>query len=595
MVILSNDASELIQQQFKDGGVLPGTLTGQDAVSKTSFDAAIAALRTYIDGKRAYSTINGVPATVFGDSFTIAGSTTVDVNTNSSTRTALLQVNNENVKPLAQNVSYSGLVSGTNNAKDAIDSVKTTLNDIVASAGNSNTEIVAARSSAVYNRSFPTLDDRLESSEDRIKSVYYNVLDYGADKTGAADSATSIQNAINACQNAGGGTVFFPKGTYTVLSGVASNNPNVRFQGEEGMLLLANATMDSVITIYGEAMNLQVSGNNKASKCITIGNDYCQLINCKATYATYGYYNTHDVIRVLYCAVENCTYGFYSANRFINSFIYGFIAQNNQYGVYITYSSQQPQAIYIMHSLFFGNSQRGVYVDKDIFVLSISNCVFDGSQQRAIMLNMLSSNVGADIFIKDCFISANEVPIFIGQGYHHIVIDSNRIDNGSYYGLVINASSTLRNESVTITNNSFGNNASGDITIDSVNGCWIEKNTFSSASGTSITNVGSFSGTTPPTSIKNNYFPGPNRVSMFNTLLRDNINFVTNKEGQGAMPNGSTNVTVNHGMNITPTNVLVTPKGNIGSIWVTSITSTSFVVNCSIAPGSATGFTWTAT
>lgn len=44
-----------------------------------------------------------------------------------------------------------------------------------------------------------------------------NVLRYGADRTGAADSTTAIQNAINSW-NGNGGTVFLPAGTFKINS-----------------------------------------------------------------------------------------------------------------------------------------------------------------------------------------------------------------------------------------------------------------------------------------------------------------------------------------------------------------------------------------
>lgn len=43
-----------------------------------------------------------------------------------------------------------------------------------------------------------------------------NVVAYGADPTGATDSTAAIQAAITAVSAAGGGTVFFPKGTFVV-------------------------------------------------------------------------------------------------------------------------------------------------------------------------------------------------------------------------------------------------------------------------------------------------------------------------------------------------------------------------------------------
>lgn len=47
-------------------------------------------------------------------------------------------------------------------------------------------------------------------------SSFYDVSAYGAIGNGTHDDTTAIQNALNACHTAGGGTVFFPTGTYKV-------------------------------------------------------------------------------------------------------------------------------------------------------------------------------------------------------------------------------------------------------------------------------------------------------------------------------------------------------------------------------------------
>lgn len=60
----------------------------------------------------------------------------------------------------------------------------------------------------------------------RIKSrnVYFNVLDYGAKGDGSTDDRRSIQSAIDACSEAGGGEVFFPEGTYIVASSIIAKS-----------------------------------------------------------------------------------------------------------------------------------------------------------------------------------------------------------------------------------------------------------------------------------------------------------------------------------------------------------------------------------
>jgi hypothetical protein len=47
-----------------------------------------------------------------------------------------------------------------------------------------------------------------------VPPIYYNILQYGADPTGAGDSTSAIANAMSAANAAGGGIVFCPAGLY---------------------------------------------------------------------------------------------------------------------------------------------------------------------------------------------------------------------------------------------------------------------------------------------------------------------------------------------------------------------------------------------
>lgn len=59
----------------------------------------------------------------------------------------------------------------------------------------------------------------------------YNVKDdYSAKGDGTTDDTTSIQNAINAAHIDGGGTVFFPTGTY-LITAVLTIYSNTTLQG----------------------------------------------------------------------------------------------------------------------------------------------------------------------------------------------------------------------------------------------------------------------------------------------------------------------------------------------------------------------------
>lgn len=64
----------------------------------------------------------------------------------------------------------------------------------------------------------------------------FNVLDYGADRTGAADSITAINSAVTALLAAGGGCLYFPSGTYQMSTKLlitqTANNQSVRVCGD---------------------------------------------------------------------------------------------------------------------------------------------------------------------------------------------------------------------------------------------------------------------------------------------------------------------------------------------------------------------------
>ena len=66
----------------------------------------------------------------------------------------------------------------------------------------------------------------------------FNVLDYGAIGNGVEDDTPSIQDAIDNCHQNGGGTVYFPAGTY--LSGSIHLKNNVALFLDHGATLMAS-------------------------------------------------------------------------------------------------------------------------------------------------------------------------------------------------------------------------------------------------------------------------------------------------------------------------------------------------------------------
>jgi len=95
-----------------------------------------------------------------------------------------------------------------------------------------------------------------------IPSGTFNITSYGA-STGSANNATAIQNAINAAETAGGGTVQVPSGTF--LSGPITLNSKINLNLASGATLkmLAYGTYPgSTAFIYGKNLNnVEISGS----------------------------------------------------------------------------------------------------------------------------------------------------------------------------------------------------------------------------------------------------------------------------------------------------------------------------------------------
>lgn len=211
-------ASVNITQQFKDGGVVPATLTGQNAVSKT-----------YVDEQLAIRDANISAAAG------AASAAQADIDAHEASTTA---------HP-AQNITYTGLVAGAANVKQGLDNLYTRVNDIIAD-GDSSAEVVDARGG------YPVLGDRLNDFDEQLAEKankrWFDVKDYGAVGDGVADDTDGVQAALNA---GAGGTVILPAGTY--LCGALSVPSNTHILGL-GHVVIKHKEIGGVTTAWPRAM-----------------------------------------------------------------------------------------------------------------------------------------------------------------------------------------------------------------------------------------------------------------------------------------------------------------------------------------------------
>lgn len=350
----------------------------------------------------------------------------------------------------AQSISYQGEVANVYNVKDAIDKVDGRISEIVAQSGDDNTEVVDARGG------YPVLGDRLDSIVQRINNLMVNVKDYGAKGDGVTDDSANIQAAINDVRSAGGGSVFFPAGSYRISTTLKIYKGVNMFGANTDAVRLLNQTGDACIQFLGQQENdrlfvtidnLTITSSTKSTNIgIRIRNaGGFTLNNVNITNQKLGFWVAgSNAVTVNRCDINECTTGILVGS------------DSTSIGV--------------------------VYVDG--FTLSNSNL----GGNIIHIIDTGSHSLGSRFYVGNAFYcyAPTTVGIWMG-GTKGVVISGNwfemgdgtvaiRLDYKDPDGVVINTPFGTE-----ITGNSFGSR--GDIFIDirEAAGTVIEGNTFSGA------------------------------------------------------------------------------------------------------------------
>jgi polygalacturonase len=104
------------------------------------------------------------------------------------------------------------------------------------------------------------------------RPAYFNIQDYGAKKDGVTINTKSIQSAIDACSESGGGTVWFPAGRY--LSGTIYLKSHVTLFLDAGAVLAGSKNLnDYPVTVS----NIRSYTDNYTNKSLIYGEDLEQI------------------------------------------------------------------------------------------------------------------------------------------------------------------------------------------------------------------------------------------------------------------------------------------------------------------------------
>jgi hypothetical protein len=428
-----------------------------------------------------------------------------------------------------------------------------------------------------------------------------SVKDFGAVGDGTTNDTTAIQAALNS----GSRNVYFPQGTYIVTGVSAPAQVWVYGDGFDSSILKATSACDFLLETLGgnNVSQMQFDGNSNANKGVKISGDFCNFYDNKARRCVHGFYNVNkDVHNFVSNRTDNCTYSIYSADRFITCVIDRHYSALDDYAVYLTYSAQQPQFVTISNSSFESNT-NGIYIGKDIYWLIIENTSFNAISNRAIWLDIPAPSVGSDIFIKNNYITSDDVNIIVAEGYYHVVISQNQFGEGQNGAVTFPATTTVQTQKVTITENNFGRTGNQAILIDSVEGCSISDNIFTATqpapydAAFNIVTLKTYTGgaVSPVIASENTYKINPPYAAVGISIKSfNNIGWITKNQGTATLGAGFFQVTITHGLSATPTQILLTAQANVGAIWASNITSTTFIINWVTATSGTTVFTWSA-
>ena len=183
-----------------------------------------------------------------------------------------------------------------------------------------------------------------KASYSMIKGASVNILDFGADPTGVADSSSSVQAAINAAgQN---GMVTYPKGTYKISSTINLLAQQVHFgqnailKADSGVTVFSRTTDGFPGRIQFNSLRFEGTSNTGIAISITNNTPFVEIQNCY-----FEAFSTGVILSGSYCS------------NFFNSYF-----SYNLFGCKLLNECHSTQ---LVNCFFDGNTYAGLCINGD--------------------------------------------------------------------------------------------------------------------------------------------------------------------------------------------------------------------------------------
>lgn len=408
------------------------------------------------------------------------------------------------------------------------------------------------------------------------KAKIYNMYTLFADDVDGVADEVEINDLITRCNSDGGGTVFIKRGTYNLAAPVVmKSNVILRGDGPTATILKQDSNINgdvltgTTITNFG-IYDLQVDGRKGGNA--TGDNGISLAAGCQ-------YFTIQNVL-----TQNNVLKGISVESGKDGTIFNCWATANDQDGITVsTSTTDKSQGLRIIGCTSYNNSQYAF----------------------GIVTASTSHQVSKDISIIGCRGYANSTYGISIKGLDGGIVANNVIDDNDLEGIMLGdvTDAAYRADEVVVTGNVVKNNGTESSNRNGIrlqytqdtlvvgNRCFDDQATFTQDYGIYLNN------TTRPVVIGNEVNGNgiANMGGQTSPYIRYNNGWTTENNNWGVIVSGATSTTISHGLSVTPAaeDIAVVgannPTNDPGHVWVDTITSTQFNVNCKSDPG-ASGF-----
>lgn len=417
------------------------------------------------------------------------------------------------------------------------------------------------------------------------------------------DDHLAIQQAIDSLPD-DGGKIILSEGTFYIGATLRIENDNVNLEGAgageransiqtgAGTRLLATLGLSEAVlrvqrtannrpvygtllrdfTIDGNQVGSEVDGVHFRSNRAHI--DHIHVRRCTGNgIRVHGYasWQTYDTELVFCQAGDNALHNFLFDTHSPDAHIIGCIGYRSGLDNF----HFKTASLQLTNCHFYGANRYNIYFNNSGSRTKIVNCKIENAGQHGVMIDSGAGTGAGDIQIVGCNLKSNGRSA--ENQFDHIHITGSSSAGITRTLIVANAFSWINF-------NSGGNRPRYGINLDgpAAQQTLVLGNTFG---------PDAHFGTAQVRDAGSNSLP---------SMIRHNVNWITENSGEATVPSAATSVVVAHGLDgvpqrqhisLTPTNSM----GNASKFWLSDVTTDSFTIRVDVAPtGAGASFAWQA-